>query len=719
MPTPLPLFHRPRRVTVVLACLALLMFTLPTGAGAATFAAGCSGTNGDTAALVSAIANANANGPGADVIQLGAGCTYALAAPDNNWYGPNGLPAIASDITIEGNGATIARLAAAAPFRLFFVGADPGAAQTDGYVSPGPGSLTLRNLTLAGGLARGGDSSGGGGGAGMGGAIFSQGNVVIENSTLTDNRVRGGSAVNPAARGGGGGIGTMSGPGETGGGFGSGSFGGGSGGTTGAGLCAGGGAGLRTGESGGAGTATAGAGGGPPTGTGGNGGGTGAGVAGDGSGGGGCGDFGSGAAGGAFGSGALGSSRGGGGGGPGGGGGAGGFGGTTGGGGGGGFGAGGGAAQSGVGGNGGFGGGGGRGNGGNGAAGFGGAAATTGSGGGAGMGGAIFNMQGRLTVTNSTLSVNRAVGGTDSATDVAKGLGGAVFNMSGSLLATGSTFTGNVAAQGGSSIYNISYDGQVARDAQTTLRDTIVFDGTGPGALASVETAQITPPNQGAANAAVGDFNLVGSMQAVGAGTISGAPLTADPQLGPLQNNGGLTPTIAPAPTSPVVDAGFAFGLVTDQRGLPRPSGFPSIANVNDGSDIGAVELQGAILPAAFGPKTLVTLRLAARRIPAKGPLKVAVVNGNAFEVTGRLSGQTTKALATAKRKRVKLATRALRVAAGKRTTVRLNLPRKLRGLLGRQGRLSLRLSARVQDPAGNNRTVTAKLAPKLKGKLR
>ena len=76
-------------------------------------------------------------------------------------------------------------------------------------------------------------------------------------------------------------------------------------------------------------------------------------------------------------------------------------------------------------------------------------------------------------------------------------------------------------------------------------------------------------------------FNLIGS----------------DPQLGPLQDNGGPTWTHAPLPGSPVIDQGKNFaGSDTDQRGngffrtvdlsaLPNASG-------GDGTDIGAVEVQ-------------------------------------------------------------------------------------------------------------------------------
>ncbi|MGH7992053.1 MAG: glycosyl hydrolase family 28 protein [Limisphaerales bacterium] len=65
-----------------------------------------------------------------------------------------------------------------------------------------------------------------------------------------------------------------------------------------------------------------------------------------------------------------------------------------------------------------------------------------------------------------------------------------------------------------------------------------------------------------------------------------------NPLLGPLQNNGGPTPTVALSTNSPAIDQGNSFGLTTDQRGAPRPFDYPSIANAGggDGSDIGAFE---------------------------------------------------------------------------------------------------------------------------------
>ena len=91
--------------------------------------------------------------------------------------------------------------------RFFYVGADPSSPWTTNYNSPGAGRLTLRNLTLRYGLAKGGDSYSGGGGAGMGGAIFNQGVLVLDSVALISNVAREGfspSVTSPS----GGGIGS-------------------------------------------------------------------------------------------------------------------------------------------------------------------------------------------------------------------------------------------------------------------------------------------------------------------------------------------------------------------------------------------------------------------------------------------------------------------------------------------------------------------------------
>ncbi len=77
---------------------------------------------------------------------------------------------------------------------------------------------------------------------------------------------------------------------------------------------------------------------------------------------------------------------------------------------------------------------------------------------------------------------------------------------------------------------------------------------------------------------------LVESPGTAGITDNGGNILSQDPQLGPLQNNGGATQTHLPATSSPVVNAGNnSESLPTDQRGTARP--------VNVTSDMGAVEV--------------------------------------------------------------------------------------------------------------------------------
>ncbi len=77
-----------------------------------------------------------------------------------------------------------------------------------------------------------------------------------------------------------------------------------------------------------------------------------------------------------------------------------------------------------------------------------------------------------------------------------------------------------------------------------------------------------------------------------------------DPLLGPLQMNGGSTPTQALLWGSRAIDQGNCFGIHSDQRGQHRPHAFASIAkpHAGDGGDIGAFELEN--LPSHSAEKT-------------------------------------------------------------------------------------------------------------------
>jgi hypothetical protein len=86
------------------------------------------------------------------------------------------------------------------------------------------------------------------------------------------------------------------------------------------------------------------------------------------------------------------------------------------------------------------------------------------------------------------------------------------------------------------------------------------------------------------------------------------------------------------------------------------------------------------------------------------------------FAVSGRLAGTATIG---AKRGGAKLTAKPLTVAASDRTTVKLALSTTLRRELRRKRKLVLRLSAAVQDPAGNRRTVRHQVTPRLKPRRR
>ena len=116
--------------------------------------------------------------------------------------------------------------------------------------------------------------------------------------------------------------------------------------------------------------------------------------------------------------------------------------------------------------------------------------------------------------------------------------------------------------------------------------------------LIAENTANFGPDVSGAA--ATTDHNLIGiydntvasgfsSLDGDQLGT-SGSPI--NPLLGPLQNNGGNTQTVALLPGSPAINAGdttAAAGLSTDQRG----TGFTRV--VNGTVDVGAYEVQASL----------------------------------------------------------------------------------------------------------------------------
>jgi len=244
--------------------------------------------------------------------------------------------------------------------------------------------------------------------------------------------------------------------------------------------------------------------------------------------------------------------------------------------------------------------------------------------------GGIFN-QGPLQVINSTISDNTTTG--------INALGGGIYNVGYAAIVIDSTISGNTAQNGGG-IYktgspltvinstisgnfsNVNGAGIYASSGTTGLFNVTIAlnranaDGIGGGTGGGIFNASGSTLNFVnsiiALNETVIDmspFDLLDNNECSGTlasqgnnlmflndpahCTVNGTVVYADPNLGPLQNNGGPTPTHALLTGSPAIDGGNSGGctdnlgapLTTDQRGAPRP--FP----VGGHCDLGAFEL--------------------------------------------------------------------------------------------------------------------------------
>jgi len=159
---------------------------------------------------------------------------------------------------------------------------------------------------------------------------------------------------------------------------------------------------------------------------------------------------------------------------------------------------------------------------------------------GGGAFGGMYN-GGTMTISSSTISGNKG------------GLNGGGFNNTGTVTISNSTISGNSTGISGGGIYS---------SGTVTLQDTIVANNTGGNCDGTMTSKGYNLSSDGTCSfSGPGDLN------------------NTDPNLGPLQNNGGPTQTQGLLSGSPAIDAGNPTGctdvngrlLKTDQRGAPRP----------------------------------------------------------------------------------------------------------------------------------------------------
>jgi hypothetical protein len=236
-------------------------------------------------------------------------------------------------------------------------------------------------------------------------------------------------------------------------------------------------------------------------------------------------------------------------------------------------------------------------------------------------------------ITNSTISGNKAVGSAAGHSGAVAGVYAARGPSPGfdkvTVNLTNDTITGNQAsavtpangAVGGIQILNGNIRGSIVA-ANTDTDTATAFDDCGFGPASGGGNLIGRPASTGAC-AYAGPNDLTGT---------SAIPL--NPNLGPLINNGGLTRTHAPNPTSPAINRGGTCPA-TDQTGLFRYIAAPC--------DAGSVEIGATATPppVAQQPQPIAT--------PTPGP-----------------TGQRAAALAKCKKKKSKKARKKCRTKAQK-----------------------------------------------------
>lgn len=225
-------------------------------------------------------------------------------------------------------------------------------------------------------------------------------------------------------------------------------------------------------------------------------------------------------------------------------------------------------------------------------------------------GGGVDNEGGAVTINRCSITNNTIINNV--ASNGAFYFGGGVFSEGTSLAITNSTITGNSCGPYGnggglayftavtltnSTVYGNSANngGNIYRAGSTlTFKNSIIAGGT------LIGTGGTGIDLNGAAGLSSADFNLI---QTTTGATISGTTTHnitgVSPNLLTLANYGGSTPTLLPAPNSPVINVGdTALTTGTDQRNLTR--------FIGGQADIGAVETNYALAATGGTPQSTI-----------------------------------------------------------------------------------------------------------------
>jgi hypothetical protein len=201
----------------------------------------------------------------------------------------------------------------------------------------------------------------------------------------------------------------------------------------------------------------------------------------------------------------------------------------------------------------------------------------------AGSGGGLYNNCSAL-LFNCTISHNSCGNGRS---DTSAGRGGGIYNCEenfpSSITLIACTIAYNFSPIPSYSSYYIGSGCGIYSDGGTVMIKNTIIANNSLG-----ETGE-TPDCRG--TIVSGGYNLIKDISGCTlTGSTTGNIIGSDPVLGSLNYNGGNTLCHALLTGSPAIDAGYAFDLTTDQRGVVRPQDLPGTTNAIDGTDIGAYE---------------------------------------------------------------------------------------------------------------------------------
>jgi hypothetical protein len=276
-------------------------------------------------------------------------------------------------------------------------------------------------------------------------------------------------------------------------------------------------------------------------------------------------------------------------------------------------------------------------------------------------GGIAVTQGGTLSGQTSAIFGNIALAG--SGRDAGFSIGGGL-DARGPTTLEASTISDN-SAQPASGLQNAASGGGIEAGAMVDLRSSTLANNSaaiganldGSGGPASFKSSIVSNPQGGGANCAgvivtSRRYNLESSNSC--GFTDPTDQRGVDPKLGPLQDNGGPTPTRSIPLSSPALDHGITGDLGFDQRGEARPVRFPDVPLPpgGDGADVGAFEVQagpagelrkivGKVDPdrAPAGERTCFHFK--ARKETGEPLRNVKVRLGGKAEDTGRHGGAT------------------------------------------------------------------------------